>query len=176
VNEIGGENVNRTNRMRICLLLVAAVALGTLLTGCSAGVSAGYGYPGDERYGHPYYPPRNAEYGYHNDQFAVLAHELDDRAARAHALAEHRAASYGPREQEFFGRIHRFSDEAADFHARYESGEIRSRGEVRENLSRLLQDARDTDQAIRQANVFPEVWEEWSGVIRVLQRMLDMVR
>lgn len=158
------------------LLFVAVLAVTAVLSACSAGVSTGYAYPGDERYGHPYYPPRNTDYGYRNEQFAVLAHELHDRAERAHALAEHRAASYGPREQEFFARIHRFSDEAADFHARYESGDIRSRAEMRESLGRLLQDAQDTDRAIRSANVFPEVWDEWSGVVRVLQRMLDMVR
>lgn len=168
--------MNRTTRTRLGLLLGAAVAVGTLVTGCTAQVSSGYGYEGDERYGHPYYPPRNVDYGYRREQFASLAHELHDRAARAHAIAERRTPSYGHREQEFFSRIHRFSDEAADFHSRYESGDIRSRADLRDSLSRLLNDARDTDRALRDANVFPEVWEEWQGVVRVLQRMVDMAR
>ena len=168
--------MNRPHRKGIFLWTAAALAAGSLAAGCTATVSGGYTYEGDEPYSHPYYPPRSVDYGYRREQFAALAHELDDRAERAHRIAEHRAASYGPREQDFFGRIHRFSDEAADFHARYESGDIRSRAELRDNLARLLQDAQDTDQALRGANVFPEVWEEWRGVVRVLQRMLDMAR
>ena len=168
--------MNRNRRSRIGLLLGAAAAAAALTAGCTATVAGGYTYEGEEPYAHPYYPPRSVDYGYRREQFAALAHELDDRAARAHRIAEHRAASYGPREQDFFARIHRFSDEASDFHARYESGEIRSRGELRDNLATLLRDAQDTDQALRGANVFPEVWDQWQGVIRVLQRMLDMAR
>lgn len=162
--------MERFSRKKLGLLGLVPAAL---FTGCVAA------YPGsgpDDPYAHPYYPPRGVDYGYSREQFARLAHELDDRAARAHAIAERHAASYGPREQEFFERIHHFSDEARDFHFRYENGDIRSRGELRDNLSHLLNDARATDDAIRRANVFPEVWGEWQGVIRVLQRMLDFAR
>ena len=114
-------------RSRI-LLLVALVSTVLLLACVSSYPPSGpYGEP-DYRYGHPYYPPRDRTYGYSNDRFAALAHELDDRAARAHELAESHVASFGPREQEFFARIHHFSDEARSFHERYESGQINSRG------------------------------------------------
>ena len=154
----------------------AALASSALALACVSSYppSGPYGNP-DYRYSHPYYPPDNRSYGYSNERFAALAHELDDRAARAHELAETRAASFGPREQEFFARIHHFSDEARSFHERYESGQINSRGQLREDISHLLSDARETDRAIRGANVFPEVWDEWRGVVAVLQRMLDVV-
>ena len=153
------------------------IALGVVLAGsaCVATVSDSYG-TGDYRYGHPYYPPQSRDYGYSREQFARLAHELDDRADRAHRIAERRSASYGPREQEFFGRIHHFSDEARNFHERYESGEIGTRQDLRASMNELIRDARATDAALREANVFPEVWNEWTGVISVLQRMIDMVR
>jgi hypothetical protein len=161
---------------RYRILSWAALASSVLALACVSSYppSRPYGEP-DYRYGHPYYPPSNRSYGYSNDRFAVLAHELDDRAARAHELAESRTASFGPREQEFFARIHHFSDEARSFHERYESGQINSRGQLREDINHLLGDARATDQAIRGANVFPEVWDEWRGVVGVLQRMLDVV-
>jgi len=161
-------------RSRI-LLLVALVSTAVALACVSSYPPSGpYGEP-DYRYGHPYYPPRDRTYGYSNDRFAALAHELDDRAARAHELAETHVASFGPREQEFFALIHHFSDEARSFHERYESGQINSRGQLQDDISHLLGDARETDRAIRGANVFPEVWDEWRGVVAVLQRMLDVV-
>jgi hypothetical protein len=158
------------------ILSWAALALSAVALACASSYppSGPHGQP-DYRYSHPYYPPDNRSYGYSNERFAALAHELDDRAARAHEIAETRAASLGPREQEFFARIHHFSDQARSFHERYESGQINSRGQLREEISHLLDDARNTDQSIRRANVFPEVWDEWRGVLGVLQRMLDVV-
>ena len=157
------------------ILLLAVLASSALAMACVSSYPPSGPYDGDDRYSHPYYPPHNQSYGYSNDRFAALAHELDDRAARAHEIAEARAASLGPREQEFFARIHHFSDQARAFHEGYESGQINSRQALRDEINHLLDDARDTNQAIRQANVIPEVWDEWQGVIRVLQRMLDVV-
>ena len=157
------------------------ILLWILLAGSASALACVSSYPPgpynepDYRYGHPYSPPRDARYGYSNERFAALAHELDDRAARAHQIAEGLSARNGPREQEFFGRIHHFSDQARAFHERYESGEINSRGRLREEIGHLLDDARATDDAIRRANVFPEVWNEWQGVVRVLQQMLNVV-
>lgn len=154
-------------------LWVALAAMVIAGGGCVATVSGAYDDPSP--YGHPYYPPQGRDYGHPRAQFARLAHELDDRAQRAHRIAERRAASYGPREEEFFGRIHHFSDEARDFHERYENGNILTRQDLRASMGELIRDARATDRAMRDANVFPEVWSEWSGVIAVLQRMIDMV-
>lgn len=166
------KDMKKMNRLPHLLLALFGVAL--LTSACVATVSD----PNDptNRYGRPYHPPPARDYGYSRDQFARLAHELDDRASRAHRIAERGAATHGPREQEFFGRIHHFSDEARDFHERYESGDIRTRQDLRSSMNELIRDARATDTALREANVFREVWSEWTGVISVLQRMLDMVR
>jgi hypothetical protein len=152
-------------------LALVASALGA---GCGATHSGGY--DARDPYARPYYPPPEVRYSFPRERFAALAHELDDRAARAHGLAEGRIAGYGPRAQEFFERIHHFSDQARAFHERYERGEIRTQDRLRGELQHLLDDARATDDAIRQARVFPEVYEEWSGVIRVLNRMIEMAR
>lgn len=164
------------NLRRIWLGALAAPAV-LLLVGCvSSGPAPGpYGDPYG-RYDRPYYPPQDARYSYSREEFARLSHELDDRASRAHEIVEESAASHGPREQEFFVRIHHFSDRARAFHRRYEEGDIRDPGRLRTELQHLLEDARGTDQAIRGASVFRQVWEEWQGVVRVLQRMLEVVR
>lgn len=159
-------------------LSILATWLGgslALLSGCVASgpqpSSGPYG-----RYDRPYYPPQETRTGYRQEQFARLAHELEDRAQRAHEIVEEGSARYGPREQEFFARIHHFSDQASRFHRRYEEGDLRGSGQLRGEVQHLLDDARETDRAIRQANVFPDAWNEWQGVVRVLQQMIDMVR
>ena len=47
-------------------------------------------------------------------------------------------------------------------------------GQLHGELQHLLDDAQATDAAMRQARVYTEVYEEWTGVIRVLNRMLQM--
>ncbi|MEP7133244.1 MAG: hypothetical protein ABI914_08755 [Acidobacteriota bacterium] len=160
-------------KKRVGYWLSGLAALVVVSSGCTATVSGPY--DDQSAYGHPYYPPRARDYGYAREQFARLAHELDDRSDRAHRIAERRSASYGPGEQEFFVRIHHFSDEARVFHDRYEQGDIQTRQDLRAAMNELIRDARGTDRAMRDANVFPEVWNEWTGVIAVLQRMIEMV-
>ena len=151
--------------------LGALIGVAVLAAGCGGayGVSVS-----SDPYGRPYYPPREVRYSFPAERFAALAHELDDRAARAHELAETLQAGSGPRAQEFFERIHHFSDQARAFHVRYERGSIRDTGQLRVELQHLLDDAQATDNAIRQARVYTEVYEEWAAVIRVLNRMIQM--
>ena len=158
------------NRSRTRIGLGALIVATVLATGCGGYVvSSG-------PYGRPYYPPADVHYGFRGEQFAALAHELDDRAARAHELAETYAAGSGPRAQEFFEEIHHFSDRARTFHVRYERGAIRDTGQLRDELQHLLEDAQATDSAIRQARVYAEIYDEWTGVINVLNRMLQIAR
>ncbi|MEO8053670.1 MAG: hypothetical protein ABI768_00855 [Acidobacteriota bacterium] len=142
----------------------------------AAGCAGGYAVSVDSGpYARPYYPPPEVRYSFPAERFAALAHELDDRASRAHELAEANAAGNGPRAQEYFDRIHHFSDRARAFHVRYERGNLRDTAQLRGELQHLLDDAQATDAAIRQARVYAEVYQEWTGVIRVLNRMIQMV-
>lgn len=160
-----------TSRTRIGFGALIGVAV------LAAGCSGGYGVTvSSDPYGRPYYPPPEVRYGFPAERFASLAHELDDRASRAHELAETNVAGNGPRAQEFFERIHHFSDQARAFHVRYERGSIRDTGQLLGELQHLIDDAQATDAAIRQARVYTEVYEEWTGVIRVLNRMIEMAR
>lgn len=117
--------------------------------------------------------PRGA-YRYPRERLATLAHELEDRATRAHELAERLAVNNGPRQQEFLEAIHHFNDQAAEFHGRVESG-WSDPMQIREEVNHLLDDARQADEGMRRTNVFPEVWQEWRGTMRLLQQILDLV-
>jgi uncharacterized protein YukE len=128
----------------------------------------------------PGYPPPyggahspNA-YVYSQERLAALAHELEDRATRAHELAERLAASNGPRQQEFLEAIHHFNEQSAAFHQRVEHG-MSDPAQIRAEVNHLLDDARQADQGMRQTNVFPEVWQEWRGAMQVLERILALV-
>jgi uncharacterized protein YukE len=138
---------------------------------------------GNQPYGNPPYrggyappgPPPGGGHRYSRDQLISLAHELDDRATRAHELAERLATGGGPREQEFFGAIHHFNDETRDFRQRVESGSLAGPDQVRAEASHLLDDARAADARMRQNNVFPEVWREWQAAMQTLQNILNLV-
>jgi hypothetical protein len=153
------------NQRRYLLAASCLVVLG----GCVAHYDRG------TRYGHPYSSPRDDRTIGSRREFASLAHELDDRAFRAHEIAERRSSAFGRGEQEHFARLHHFSDQVHLFHERLETGEL-SGMSLRGSLEHLLDDARDVDRSLRQAEVFPEVRDEWQGVVRVLERMLTLVR
>jgi hypothetical protein len=101
-----------------------------------------------------------------------LARELDDRAARADEAAQRVAAEKGPYRREFFQSIRDFHDRATAFRRTIESGRS-GRAEIRAEAALLLENARQTDQRMRQGNGFREVWRDWQGAIQVLQRILD---
>jgi hypothetical protein len=113
--------------------------------------------------------------GYRLEQFQRLAHELDQNALRSHQIAETNRATYGSRQQEFLSDLRRFAERAHDVHVRADADSVDPR-EMAPIVSRLLQDARDTDRSLRDTRVFPEVWDQWGQTIDVLNQMADLVR
>lgn len=109
------------------------------------------------------------------EQFQRLAHDLDQNALRSHQIAETNRATYGSRQQEFLADLRRFAERAHDVHVRADAGTVDPR-EMAPIVSRLLQDARDTDRSLRDTRVFPEVWDQWSETINVLNQMVELVR
>src|SRR5204863_4023381 len=107
----------------------------------------------------PGYPGAHAPnaYCYSRERLAALAHELENRATRAHELAERPAVNNGPRQQEFLEAIHHFNEQSAALHQRAEPG-MSDPVQIRAEVNHLLDDARQADQGMRQTNVFPEVW------------------
>jgi hypothetical protein len=107
------------------------------------------------------------------DRLASLARELNDRATRAHQMAEDAAGNPQWRaHREYFDRIHHFNDQAREFDRLVSSRQADTRV-LREQARRLLDDARQADGDMRQNNVLPQVWEEWRGAMQVLERIVN---
>ena len=113
--------------------------------------------------------------GYRLEEFRRLAHDLDQDALRSHQIAETNRVNYSSRQQEFLSDLRRFAERAHDVHVRADEGRVDPR-EMAPIVSRLLQDARDTDRSLRDTRVFPEVWDQWSETLDVLSRMADLVQ
>jgi hypothetical protein len=113
--------------------------------------------------------------GYRLEQFQRLAHELDRNALRSHQIAETNRANYSARQEEFLSDLRRFAERAHDVHVRADADTVDPR-QMAPIVSRLLQDARDTDRSLRDTRVFPEVWDQWSETINVLNQMVELVR
>ncbi len=125
--------------------------------------------PGRDEYGERRNPPGRRESG----ELAGLARELEDRAGRAHGLAQ-RVAGRGPYRREFFQSIRDFHDQVVAFRRTVDSG-ASDRRQIRAEASRLLDSARRTDRRMRRSRAFPEVWQDWQGAIQILQRILNLV-
>jgi hypothetical protein len=121
-------------------------------------------------------PPAPAEGRRYPERIVRLAQELDQRATRAHELAEGLARGDGGwRHREYFENIHRFNEQAREFAQHVTSGQNDYPG-LREQARLLLEDARRADADMRRNNVFPEVWDEWRGAMQVLEELLNSLR
>ena len=125
---------------------------------------------GDDRYRR--YPDRDhGTYGdsRYSTDIRQLARELEERALRMSQFAGRDGSHYG-----YSSEVRRFSDEARDFRASVDSREL-SRDELRLRVNRLLEEARDAHSEISGAGADTRVAVEWDGIVRVLDRMRDLV-
>ena len=125
--------------------------------------------PGRDEYGDRRNPPAPGD----SRELAGLVRDLEDRAGRAHMLAQ-RVAAQGPYRREFFQSIRDFHDGAVALRRRIDSG-AGDRSQTRADAARLLKSARETDQLMRRSKAFPEVWQEWQGAIQVLQKIVNLM-
>ena len=110
------------------------------------------------------------------DEFRRLAHELDTRAQRVVNMADRNRRSYNDdRTTQMVSDLRHFAEQTAALHDRTDADTLDPRA-IGPVVGHLLEDARSADRAMRAANVFSEVWDEWQGAITVLQGMEEMVR
>ena len=107
--------------------------------------------------------------------FRRLAQELDEDVLRSHQIAETNRANYTIRQQEFLTELRRFAERAHAVRLQADAREV-NRREIGPIVNQLLQDARATDRSLRDTRVFPQVLDQWSRTIDVLNRMADMAR
>lgn len=107
-------------------------------------------------------------------EFRRLAVELAENSLRAHQIAE---ATGGNtiRQREFLAELRRFAERAHAVRTQADNREV-NRRDIIPIVNQLLQDARATDRSLRDTRVFPQVLDQWSRTIDVLNRMVDVAR
>lgn len=115
-------------------------------------------------YGDPY-----GGYGRTTD-IRELAHELDERAARAASLAGRYNFS-----REYASSIEHLSEQARFFHDQIDNNQLGG-SELRAQVVHLLEDAQRAQEEMRRMNVGRDLAEEWNAIVQILTRMRDVVR
>jgi hypothetical protein len=126
----------------------------------------GNAYP-DTRSNDGYYDP-NGSSRYLTD-LRQLAQELDERATRVAQMADRYGSRYGSSSE-----LRLFSDEARAFRTAVEGRQF-SQTELRTRINRLLQEAQSAHDEISRSRISQDVATEWDGIVRVLDRMRDLV-
>jgi hypothetical protein len=108
------------------------------------------------------------------EQFRQLVHDLEISATRAHTRAKREASRYD-RGRQFLGELGYFESQSRDLHLRADAGDVEPQ-EIGPIVDHLLEEARLADRRMRDAQTFPEVWDDSGRTITILQRMTTLVR
>jgi hypothetical protein len=108
------------------------------------------------------------------EQFRQLVHDLEISATLAHSRAKKEAARYD-RGRQFLGELGYFEAQSRDLHLRADAGDVAPQ-EIGPIVDHLLEEARLADRRMRDAQTFPEVWDDSGRTITILQRLTTLVR
>lgn len=109
------------------------------------------------------------------DDFRRTAHEIVVRATLARDSAERAGGAYSESARRALADMSYVVSGARDLETRASASSV-DRRDVRTNVDRLLEDARRVDRSMRDTNVYSGAWTDWAEVIRLLQRLSDIVR
>jgi hypothetical protein len=108
------------------------------------------------------------------EQFRQLVHDLEVSATRAHSRARKEASRYD-RGRQFLGELGYFEEQSRDLRLRADAGDVAPQ-EIGPIVDRLLEEARLADRRMRDAQTFPEIWDDSGRTITILQRLTTLVR
>lgn len=108
------------------------------------------------------------------EQFRQLAHDLEVSTTRALATSKREVRNYD-RGQQFLGELTYFAAQSRDLHLRADAGDVDPQ-EIGPIVDHLLEEARLADRRMRDAETFPQVWDDSGRSITILQRMTTLVR
>lgn len=108
------------------------------------------------------------------EQFRQLVHDLEISATRAHARAKKEASRYD-RGAQFLGELGYFAAQSRDLHLRADAGDVAPQ-DIGPIVDHLLEEARQADRRMRDAQTFPELWDDSGRTITILERMTTLVR
>jgi hypothetical protein len=135
--------------------------------------SSPYPYPTP---GSPTYPSGGSVLsGSALEDFRRSAHEVVVRATLARDSAERAGGAYTDSARRVLADMSYVVSGARDLESRVSSATV-YRSDLRTSVDRLLEDARRIDRSMRDANLYSGAWTDWVEVVRLLQRLSDMVR
>lgn len=108
-------------------------------------------------------------------QLRQLASDLEVSTTRAHDKANRAVADYRERGEQFLGELRHFAGQSRDLHIQASTGKVDPQT-VGPIVDHLLEEAREADRRMRDAQVFTEVWDDSGRTITILQRMASLVR
>jgi hypothetical protein len=108
-------------------------------------------------------------------EFRQLAAELEISATRAYERGKQGVGDYPARGRQFLGELHYFATLSRDLHAQADAPDV-SPKHIGGIVDLLLAEARQADRRMRDAKVFPQVWDDSGRTITILQRMASLVR
>ena len=109
------------------------------------------------------------------EDFRRSAHEIVVRATLARDSAERAGGAYSDSARRVLSDMSYFVSGARDLESRASASSV-DRRDVRTYVDRLLEDARRIDRDMRGSSLYSGAWTDWGEVIRMLQRMSDIVR
>lgn len=109
------------------------------------------------------------------EEFRELVHDVDVNAIAAQRTARRDLGDYKDRGQQFLGELRYFAAQSRDLHTRVDAGQIDPQ-QIGPFVDRLLEDARQSDRSMRDAQVFTSVWVDSGSTITMLHRMASLVR
>lgn len=129
---------------------------------------------------YPTYPPTGDTYGSvlsgsTLEDFRRGAHEVVVRSSIARDTAERSGSAYSDSERRLLADLSYFVSAARELDSRATAATV-DRRDVRPYVDRLLEDARRIDRAMRDANAYSRAWTDWAEVLRLTQRLSDIVR
>jgi len=104
-----------------------------------------------------------------------LASDLEVSTTRAHDKATRAVGDYRERGEQFLGELRHFAGQGRDLHIQANAGKVDPQ-RVGPVVDHLLEEARQADRRMRDAQVFTEVWDDSGRTIAILQRMASLVR
>lgn len=109
------------------------------------------------------------------EDFRRNAHEVVVRATLARDAAERAGGAYTDSARRVLADMSYVVSGARDLESRLSATTV-YRSDLRSSVDRLLEDARRVDRSMRDANLYSGAWTDWMEVMRLLQRLSDMVR
>jgi hypothetical protein len=108
-------------------------------------------------------------------EFRQLAQDVDSSATRAHDRAKRDVRDYPERGPQFLGELNYFAVQSRDLHTRAGAAQVDPQ-QIGPIVDRLLEEARQADRRMRDAQVFTSVWDDSGHTITILHRMASLVR